>query len=1745
MDFESNIRATPIRLTHNMSVTKDENNTCNNSNIQNTNSIDDNNSENNNVATDDNTYEDEEDEAILAAAINDPSSIQLRAIRLMHHLPPFRHRLRQLFYPSTHNIALIENAHMMAGIPLALTPEETAELPFEWFETVVLFFVLANTLQLAFESETAPQGNFSLLLERIYLAVFTFEVVIRMLCFGVWSDNTSGMVSPSESAMPRPYFKDAWNIFDLIIVTISYVTLIAAADSGIGALRAMRVMRPLRSVRRFPSIRMLVSAILGTMRKLLDVAFLLSLFFICFGVLGLQQFKGKLLYRCVHRNWWLNVSQSQQPFLCPLEDCGPGTVVCQPLQAHHAPHVNLPPFYCPWSYNCTQVGNPNLGMSGFDNIFQSMLTLTAVVSLDSWSYIMYWCMQGTNSYAAIYFVFVVIIGAFFIINLTVVVTTISVDEYRMQSAKGTLTQHQRRGLGDILQQRCGPWYKRLAGHDTGVVAMFARLRTRVAEHPTYVKLQRYCLISVIHSAWFPLLLAGVIIANMIIYGTEHYGMSSTLEMWIDISNWVFKIFYTVELFVRIAAEGLGFFTTGLNMADALIIAGSWLDSGMNREAARSMGGFRTSRIVVRVIRLTYLIPSLSRWISIIISSMASTFAVITLIFMLMFIFSSFGKDTLAARFKPDSRMNFDSLPKALLSSFQIMTGEDWSALMYQAIDSTDWWMAIPFLLYFFFARYLMINLFVAVLLATRAEVDAIEDAKFAPPLPPDPPLNPSQLHASMIPEPFILDPGEDPDATFITLSKSTYGSRQRNTSFEDGTVDDAVKPGTNESILHNSYRTFIQALNVAVVHPYFDIMVTLAIVLASVCMALDYPSRPPDSLTAITIRKIDTMVTIIFVIEIVCKVLCFGLGPYLRSSYWNVFDAVAVMLTLMGLLIAQFSNITALRYLKVILALRPVRFLQKVKGLHVVFTALIASIPALFNILIISSFVWYIWGVTGVQLFKGRYHRCSDSNYLTKVDCLAHSGNWENAPNNFDHIGQAVLTLYIISTLEGWVPIMFQGVDAYTDDEVRVNHSPVSALYFVFFIIIGCFYMVTLFVGVLVDTYDQEKQKSGMMSVFVTREQNLWIDTHKRLFRGVEKQRQRMYITPSGTRQQIQNFVTSVAFTRIINLFVALNIFVMAAERYPDPKNVERTLNHVDTICACVFILEAILKLTAYGMNEYFLSTWNRYDFLLAVASIPGMVAAYVLDTQTRIISALRIVRVIRVLRVMRDAESINNLLRTFVLTLPSLSNIAGLLSVVYFVFAIISVALFGTLKRGTGVTRDANFETFPTAVLTLFRMSTGESWHEIMNDCALRPPNDCVEQLGECGHVVALIFFPVFTLLATHILLNLFITVMMDSFNAGYASHGEKHVDVDVDEIDNFHVLWTRFDRASHLRIPAVKFDPFMLEIQGRSSMGYPPGVDTPTERIAYLRSLHQLRAYDDDVYLSDVMNSLVMDRCSDVLLPTQKARLQRKTNQFCRRYHPSRETQTASRPIAHYLAAMRIQSWWRVKLKMRAHIKVLAEKKLERRSALKFLAAQRAARKRRLEEEERARLAGTEPDEKERQRRKRHKRRKKKLQKQQKNNFPHQAATHDVICRPEEDRFDGHRDVISRGLSAASSFVNLLRTSVRSTSERNEERDRQEQEELVARRQGDLSRPLLFSSNPAAARRADQRTELATPASASTRRLRWLDQHGRTTSSMPYFEEMGRGDGESEGGVRGSSSSSDWRSKASTEQSVHYDRL
>nr|XP_058903156.1 voltage-dependent T-type calcium channel subunit alpha-1G isoform X22 [Kogia breviceps] len=541
-----------------------------------------------------------------------------------------------------------------------------------------------------------------------------------------------------------------------------------------------------------------------------------------------------------------------------------------------------------------------------------------------------------------------------------------------------------------------------------------------------------------------------------------------------------------------------------------------------------------------------------------------------------------------------------------------------------------------------------------------------------------------------------------------------------------------------------------------ITHKMFDHVVLVIIFLNCITIAMERPKIDPHSAERIFLTLSNYIFTAVFLAEMTVKVValgwCFGEQAYLRSS-WNVLDGLLVLISVIDILVSMVSDsgtkiLGMLRVLRLLRTLRPLRVISRAQGLKLVVETLMSSLKPIGNIVVICCAFFIIFGILGVQLFKGKFFVCQGEdtrNITNKSDCAEASYRWVRHKYNFDNLGQALMSLFVLASKDGWVDIMYDGLDA-----VGVDQQ---------------------FVGVVVENFHKCRQHQEEEEARRREEKRLRRLEKKR--RSKEKQMAEAQCKPyysdySRFRLLVHHLCTSHYLDLFITGVIGLNVVTMAMEHYQQPQILDEALKICNYIFTVIFVLESVFKLVAFGFRRFFQDRWNQLDLAIVLLSIMGITLEEIevnasLPINPTIIRIMRVLRIARVLKLLKMAVGMRALLDTVMQALPQVGNLGLLFMLLFFIFAALGVELFGDLECDEthpceGLGRHATFRNFGMAFLTLFRVSTGDNWNGIMKD-TLR---DCDQESTCYNTVISPIYFVSFVLTAQFVLVNVVIAVLM-----------------------------------------------------------------------------------------------------------------------------------------------------------------------------------------------------------------------------------------------------------------------------------------------------------------------------------------------------------------------------------------------
>ncbi|CDW82939.1 voltage-gated ion channel superfamily [Stylonychia lemnae] len=625
-------------------------------------------------------------------------------------------------------------------------------------------------------------------------------------------------------------------------------------------------------------------------------------------------------------------------------------------------------------------------------------------------------------------------------------------------------------------------------------------------------------------------------------------------------------------------------------------------------------------------------------------------------------------------------------------------------------------------------------------------------------------------------------------------------------------------------------------------HKIFDPFILFIITASTVTLALDNPLNDPKGTMTAALQIIDQFFTAIFVLEAVCKILAFGLllngkNSYLRNP-WNSLDFIILGFSLVSVVPndkIDFKFMKAIRMLRVV---RPLRVISRNQGLRIAVLSLLNSILGIFHVFTISILFFLLFGIFGINYFKGTFFKCHQEHIpntifiiTTKWDCINLGGEWINQDQNFDNILNGIKTLFEMSSTEGWTDVMWAGVDASEIDSVPIeSNRPLWVIFFMAFLLFGSLFIMNLFVGVVINTFNDEREKLGKNHLLTTFQRE-WIMIQISLLKLKPQSKQERFY-----KSKIRNFISIISYSQRFEFFILtciiLNTICFAIEWYNQPQDVNNVLEIINYVFAAIFTFETVIKLIALGYKDYFNNGWNIFDMMVVIGTITSVfLTVFTSTTFGASTTLIRTFRIGRVLRIISKASFLKKIFNTFLVTIPSLANIGGLLALLLYIFSILGIFLFADVKLQTNLDQHANFQNFYTAFLTLVRCATGESWNYIMNDCARTstilfdckndPSYSDYVNNGEvtlgCGDPTqAYAFFMSFTMLVSMIFLNLFIAIILESFENVNQQEDLKIKDKDL---DSFQKVWLPYDPKGTGFIDIQKFEDLLLELVEQKS--------------------------------------------------------------------------------------------------------------------------------------------------------------------------------------------------------------------------------------------------------------------------------------------------------------------------------------
>nr|XP_015812914.2 sodium channel protein type 4 subunit alpha [Nothobranchius furzeri] len=612
-------------------------------------------------------------------------------------------------------------------------------------------------------------------------------------------------------------------------------------------------------------------------------------------------------------------------------------------------------------------------------------------------------------------------------------------------------------------------------------------------------------------------------------------------------------------------------------------------------------------------------------------------------------------------------------------------------------------------------------------------------------------------------------------------------------------------------------------------HSWFETFIIFMILLSSGALAFEDIYIERRRVIKVVLEYADKVFSYIFVLEMFLKWIAYGFKKYF-TNYWCWLDFLIVDVSLISLVASSlgYSDFSAIKSLRTLRALRPLRALSRFEGMRVVVNALIGAIPSIMNVLLVCLIFWLIFSIMGVNLFAGKFGKCVNRTGFThsvsvvnnKSDCLAMNDTqfyWTTVKVNFDNVGLGYLSLLQVATFKGWMEIMNAAVDSRGVEEQPIREINLYMyLYFVVFIIFGSFFTLNLFIGVIIDNFNQQKRKMSGQDIFMTEEQKKYYNAMKKL--GTKKP-QKPIPRPANVLQAFFfDLVSQQAFDIMIMMLIIVNMVTMMVETDQQSERMEFILNMINLVFIIIFTTECLIKI--FALRCYFFTVaWNVFDFVVIILSIVGIVLADIIEkyfVSPTLFRVIRLARIGRVLRLIRAAKGIRTLLFALMMSMPALFNIGLLLFLVMFIYAIFGMANFAYVKKQDGVDDMFNFETFGNSIICLFQISTSAGWDNLLSPIMSSSPEECdinfvntgTNTRGNCGNPsVGIAFFVSYIIISFLIVVNMYIAIILENFSVATEESTEP---LSEDDFEMFYEVWEKFDSEATQFIEFSKLERF-----------------------------------------------------------------------------------------------------------------------------------------------------------------------------------------------------------------------------------------------------------------------------------------------------------------------------------------------
>ncbi len=864
------------------------------------------------------------------------------------------------------------------------------------------------------------------------------------------------------------------------------------------------------------------------------------------------------------------------------------------------------------------------------------------------------------------------------------------------------------------------------------------------------------------------------------------------HMFAKVCHIVFNSIFSIELVLRCCAvEGRGqsakitsFFSNGENIFELAMVSVGIFGVIANIKVFMLIPVFR-------VYFLMRYLPTLQNLLEMAIGSAKLLSNVFLFICVVALAFSVICREIFGDRMD-FARWNFTSFPEALITSFQVFTGDGWSYVLFDAMKAqsdANKSQALPAFLivsWFVFSGVIINNLLVAAIIedfevsTTIANVKkpgyvaalrkkmrgawkVFVQATHISPFQTRFEFDRAELRRSMAFDATVDAPAEKNKVRSSHINKLVAWAAPvaaQNTEVQESELEVSDR----RVLFCISSKNWIRKFAVKLGHSAVFEAIVLAAIFASCFFLL---ILPPGGLPYKQIKRIDptfnTLIndekmklvdyifTILFTTECAVRILDRGLyftkRAYLKDA-WNLMDFVLVIMSWIDIMndLLSFGDVEGSggkigKVLRLGRTLRPLRVMKRNPSMRALIGALFGTMHPVAYIILFQMVTLFNFALIGMGMFGGKYQHCRTAEFEDLE--VAYPGGKRECMGFFVRPDGVIVQRswdnpnFHFDSLAQSVKTLFVVQNLPFVDTMHMAmdltdydlmHSRNHSMPNAFFFIIYVFVGGTLCINLFVAFI-----VDGFNISKGTTDQDAFYFRFLRLV-SLRKPPQKNVLLPTNF---ISCFCRSVVehpiWHKLSIACIVISVGFNLTQNVDNPPEKVVMIKLQNLVFGCVLIFEVFVNFMAYGPRGYARDNFRNFDFVVAAITFGGIMAQFNNEgnKDESFSKFARALRLAGILHLMAKIKSVQTIVETAIHCLPELANIMLLLVLIYSIFAVLFTQFFGLVRYGERLGDTANFYSFGRSLFTIYQIVTGDAWELLLSDSSVEWPR-CTKSFDE-----------------------------------------------------------------------------------------------------------------------------------------------------------------------------------------------------------------------------------------------------------------------------------------------------------------------------------------------------------------------------------------------------------------------------